>query len=104
MIVVYFLYCIPESSTTLFCKIRWQIFQIGLHTFPLSLFYSLIFAHIPLTSLSPAINILHVRLDESEGFSRFMEKKEEKMGEVSIDRWGVNGKREGGKLWAFAGV
>lgn len=74
-------------------------------THSLSVFHSLIFVHIPLTSLSPAINILHVRLNESKGFSCFMEKKEEKMGEVSIDRWGVNVKKGGVReLGAFAGV
>lgn len=26
------------------------------------------------------------------------------MGEVSIDRWGVNGKREGGKGWESLGL
>lgn len=42
----------------------------------------------------PAINILHLRLDESEGFSCLMEKRK-RWGKVSIDRWGVNGSREG---------
>lgn len=37
--------------------------------------FSLIFVHIPLTSLSPTINILPVRLDKSVGFGHFMEKK-----------------------------
>lgn len=42
----------------------------------------------------PAINILHLRLDEREGFSCLMEKRK-RWGKVSIDRWGVNGSREG---------
>lgn len=43
---------------------------VSVHTFSVAL----IFVHIPLTSFSPAINTLHVRLDPRKVFSWFMEK------------------------------
>lgn len=113
IMLVYFLLFVPGSGSTLFNKVRSQIFRKCLHahthtrtrahahTHTHSVF-SLIFVHIPLTSLSPTINILPVRLDKSVGFGRFMEKK--KVGEVSTDRWGVNGKMGGEReLWDFCG-